>query len=149
LLRTAFREAHAARPFEVVAAVVLPDHLHCLWRLPPTAVRRVKTALRNRWNRTAVRRVKTRLKNLEIVGRVLTRRLRNRLATCRAFLFLSSGIRDESLIGLPGLGFFPHIGARMSDGFRTRPRSPLWHVSLSTHMGAGRHLFLHRQSAGA
>ena len=34
-LRTAFRAAHAARPFEVLAIVILPDHLHCLWRLPP------------------------------------------------------------------------------------------------------------------
>jgi putative transposase len=33
-LRTAFRAARAVRPFEVLAIVVLPDHLHCLWRLP-------------------------------------------------------------------------------------------------------------------
>lgn len=33
-LRTAFRAAQAARPFEVLAIVILPDHLHCLWRLP-------------------------------------------------------------------------------------------------------------------
>lgn len=31
-LRKAFRAAHAARPFEMLAIVVLPDHLHCLWR---------------------------------------------------------------------------------------------------------------------
>lgn len=34
LLRDAFRTARAARPFEVLAIVVLPDHLHCVWRLP-------------------------------------------------------------------------------------------------------------------
>jgi putative transposase len=34
LLREAFREVQARRPFEVQAIVVLPDHLHCLWRLP-------------------------------------------------------------------------------------------------------------------
>lgn len=34
-LRTAFREARAARPFDLIAAVVLPDHLHCIWTLPP------------------------------------------------------------------------------------------------------------------
>jgi putative transposase len=34
-LRDAFRKARVARPFDVLAAVVLPDHLHCLWRLPP------------------------------------------------------------------------------------------------------------------
>lgn len=35
LLRTAFGDAREARPFEVIAAVVLPDHLHGMWRLPP------------------------------------------------------------------------------------------------------------------
>jgi putative transposase len=34
-LRDAFRAARAARPFEMIAVVVLPDHLHCLWSLPP------------------------------------------------------------------------------------------------------------------
>src|SRR5690606_4130511 len=33
-LRAAFREARAARPFDMLAAVILPDHLHCLWTLP-------------------------------------------------------------------------------------------------------------------
>lgn len=34
LLRDAFRAAKAARPFHLLASVVLPDHLHCVWRLP-------------------------------------------------------------------------------------------------------------------
>ena len=34
LLREALRMVKAARPFEVQAMVVLPDHLHALWRLP-------------------------------------------------------------------------------------------------------------------
>lgn len=33
-LRAAWRDAKTARPFETIAAVVLPDHLHVLWRLP-------------------------------------------------------------------------------------------------------------------
>ena len=33
-LRASFRAAQAARPFEMLAIVVLPDHLHCVWRLP-------------------------------------------------------------------------------------------------------------------
>jgi putative transposase len=33
-LRAAFRAAHAARPIAIEAIVILPDHLHCLWRLP-------------------------------------------------------------------------------------------------------------------
>lgn len=35
VLRQAFRAVRAKRPFEVDAAVVLPDHLHCVWTLPP------------------------------------------------------------------------------------------------------------------
>ncbi|MGN6151326.1 MAG: REP-associated tyrosine transposase [Lysobacteraceae bacterium] len=31
----AFRAARITRPFVVDAIVVLPDHLHCLWTLPP------------------------------------------------------------------------------------------------------------------
>lgn len=34
-LRRAFRAARIAHPFVVGAIVVLPDHLHCLWTLPP------------------------------------------------------------------------------------------------------------------
>ncbi len=33
-LREAFRKVKAARPFQIEAVVILPDHLHCLWRLP-------------------------------------------------------------------------------------------------------------------
>jgi putative transposase len=34
LLRIAFAEAKIIRPFEMIAIVILPDHLHCIWRLP-------------------------------------------------------------------------------------------------------------------
>jgi putative transposase len=34
MLRDAFREVQRTRPFDVIAIVVLPEHLHCLWRLP-------------------------------------------------------------------------------------------------------------------
>ncbi|MCK7595346.1 REP-associated tyrosine transposase [Pseudomarimonas salicorniae] len=33
-LRGAFRDARAVRPFGLIAAVVLPNHLHCIWKLP-------------------------------------------------------------------------------------------------------------------
>ena len=33
-LRSAFRQVKAARPFEIDAVVILPDHLHTIWRLP-------------------------------------------------------------------------------------------------------------------
>lgn len=35
VLREAFRITKQAHPFMLEAIVVLPDHLHCLWRLPP------------------------------------------------------------------------------------------------------------------
>ena len=34
LLREAVRLTRAERPFHIDAWVVLPDHLHCIWRLP-------------------------------------------------------------------------------------------------------------------
>ncbi|MBA1444760.1 MAG: transposase [Chromatiales bacterium] len=34
ILREAFRIIIKARPFEIEAAVILPDHLHCIWKLP-------------------------------------------------------------------------------------------------------------------
>lgn len=34
LLRDAFRMARAARSFDVLVIAVLPDHPHCVWRLP-------------------------------------------------------------------------------------------------------------------
>jgi len=35
VLRGAFRSVQSSRPFAVNAIVVLPDHLHCIWTLPP------------------------------------------------------------------------------------------------------------------
>lgn len=67
-LRAAFAQARALRPFAVVAAVVLPDHLHCIWRLPDgdadnaTRWRHIKTAfsrsLPSHERRTSRRRLK-------------------------------------------------------------------------------------------
>lgn len=54
LLRQAFREVKTKRPFELLAAVILPDHLHCVWRLPcgdadfSTRWQMVKTAFSRR-----------------------------------------------------------------------------------------------------
>ena len=35
VLRDAFRTVRKSRPFEIDAMVVMPDHLHCIWTLPP------------------------------------------------------------------------------------------------------------------
>jgi putative transposase len=67
-LRRAFEETRRARPFEIVAIVVLPDHLHAIWRLSPddadfsTRWRLIKTrfakALPTRERRSAVRQTR-------------------------------------------------------------------------------------------
>jgi putative transposase len=38
LLRSVIRDVRAARPFDIDAMVVLPDHLHCVWTLPEVDV---------------------------------------------------------------------------------------------------------------
>jgi putative transposase len=35
VLRNAFRVIRSTRPFELDAIVVMPEHLHCIWTLPP------------------------------------------------------------------------------------------------------------------
>ena len=45
-LRAAFRSERLQHPFNVDAIVVLPDHLHCLWTLPPD-----DADYANRWRR--------------------------------------------------------------------------------------------------
>ncbi len=34
-LRQAFLAVRQSRPFEINAAVIMPDHFHCIWTLPP------------------------------------------------------------------------------------------------------------------
>jgi putative transposase len=34
ILRQAFRKEMAAHPFQIDAMVILPEHLHCIWRMP-------------------------------------------------------------------------------------------------------------------
>jgi len=35
LLKEAIRGVKAEKPFDTVAMVIMPDHLHCIWTLPP------------------------------------------------------------------------------------------------------------------
>lgn len=35
LLRTAFRYVKERKPYLIDAIVIMPDHLHCIWTLPP------------------------------------------------------------------------------------------------------------------
>lgn len=54
-LRTAFREIQRTFPFEIVAIVLLPDHLHTIWELPrgdydySTRWRRIKGQFSRDW----------------------------------------------------------------------------------------------------
>jgi putative transposase len=34
-LREGIQLTRQSKPFEIVAWVLLPDHMHCIWRLPP------------------------------------------------------------------------------------------------------------------
>jgi len=45
LLRAAFQSVLSRRPFRMEAVVILPDHLHCIWTLPPN-----DTDFSTRWN---------------------------------------------------------------------------------------------------
>lgn len=53
-LREAFRQTRCDHPFQMDAIIVLPDHLHCLWRLPladddfPTRWRLIKARFSSR-----------------------------------------------------------------------------------------------------
>src|SRR5215203_6183745 len=66
-LRAAFRRARRQRPFSIEAIVVLPDHLHAIWTLPPE-----DADYSGRW-----RLIKTLFSNHVIAARGDTRRHRN------------------------------------------------------------------------
>jgi putative transposase len=38
LLRAATAQIKAKKTFEILAAVVLPDHIHFVWQLPPSVI---------------------------------------------------------------------------------------------------------------
>jgi putative transposase len=55
-LRRAFRDVREARPFDIVAFVLLPDHLHTVWQLPEddrdysTRWSAIKASFTRAWN---------------------------------------------------------------------------------------------------
>jgi len=69
-LRASFRDARRSKPFDVIAIVVLPEHLHCLWRLPEgdadnaTRWARIKSGFSRRLSK-AERRSRVRIANRE------------------------------------------------------------------------------------
>ena len=61
-LRNAVRVTRAQRPFHIDAWVVLPDHMHCIWTLPPDDIdfsnrwRTIKALFSRSMPKTGVRR---------------------------------------------------------------------------------------------
>ena len=55
LLRTVIEDVRSRRPFDLDAIVLLPDHLHCIWTLPPedadfsTRWRKIKEVFTRAW----------------------------------------------------------------------------------------------------
>ncbi len=54
ILREAVRKTRRERPFHIDAWVVLPDHMHCIWTLPPG-----DDDFSNRWKSIKIRFVQT------------------------------------------------------------------------------------------
>jgi len=54
ILREAVRKTRRERPFPIDAWVVLPDHMHCVWTLPPG-----DDDFSNRWKSIKIRFVQT------------------------------------------------------------------------------------------
>ena len=60
-LRSCYRHTKKQHPFEMNAVVILPDHLHCIWTLPPndsdysTRWRLIKSAFTRRLKQRGVR----------------------------------------------------------------------------------------------
>ena len=72
LLRSSFQEIKGNHPFVVEAVVVLPDHLHCLLKLPvgdsdyPTRIRQIKSAFSRKYRRPRERNTASRQEKGEV-----------------------------------------------------------------------------------
>jgi putative transposase len=93
-VRTALREgiqfARQSKPFEIVAWVLLPDYLHCIWRLPPG-----DTDFSSRWSmikRIVTQRCGERLNRSEWLN---ARRHKRQQGTLWQHRFWEHLIRDE------------------------------------------------------
>jgi putative transposase len=84
-LRSALCEVRADHPFTIVAWVLLPDHLHCVWELPTG-----DTEYSARWS--AIKRAATRRLGMGVVGGAPRRRRDGSLWQRR---FWEHTVRDE------------------------------------------------------
>ena len=64
ILRQSFHEVIEQKPFRIDAIVVLPDHLHCIWQLPPedddysTRWKKIKTYFTKEYKRRQSRKAR-------------------------------------------------------------------------------------------
>lgn len=89
-LRAAFQEVQAESPFDVLATVLLPDHLHALWQLPAG-----DTDFSVRWSRIKRRFTQTWLSRGGGEGQVTVSRARHRERGVWQRRFWEHAIRDE------------------------------------------------------
>ena len=86
LLRAAFRLTKQAHPFSIEACVILPEHLHCIWRLPED-----DNDFSKRW-----RLIKTHFsKNISVNERISNSRKRKKERGLWQRRFWEHLIRDE------------------------------------------------------
>ena len=89
-LREGIQFTRQTKPFEIVAWVLLPDHLHCIWRLPPD-----DTDFSSRWSiikRIVTQRCGERLNRPEWLN---ARRRKRQQGTLWQHRFWDHLIRDE------------------------------------------------------
>lgn len=85
-----FQLTRQSKPFAIVAWVLLPDHLHCIWRLPPD-----DTDFSSRWSiikRVVTQRCGERLNRPELLS---FRRYKRQQGTLWQHSFWDHLIRDE------------------------------------------------------
>lgn len=87
-LRTAVVQARGTRPWTIDAWVLLPDHLHCLWTLPPG-----DTDYSARWS--TIKRLTSQAVEPPQTRPASASRLKRRESTLWQRRFWEHGIRDE------------------------------------------------------
>ena len=91
LLREAMENTREARPFETVAMVLLPDHLHAIWRLP-----RGDGDFTTRWKLIKTRFTRAMVRRGWVTGHISNSRLRRQERDIWQRRFWDHFIRDEN-----------------------------------------------------
>ena len=89
LLRSAFRSVMEKHPFHIDAIVILPDHMHCIWTLPPK-----DDYFSTRWR--LIKSTFSRTCNQKYTGELSASRIRKKEVTVWQRRFWEHAIRDEN-----------------------------------------------------